>query len=180
MGVGAVAPPVRIAVGAVDVVPPVERVEIPGVALALVVNRPAVEQHHGDVEAPFGGEQHPPAQPGEVLGIEAGEIEAGQTVESQPGAGAQPGARLEVVEPRLVRPQADDVMAPRDERVEIALEVEAAGALAVLAMIDEVVPMVRAREVHGTARAVLEVAGVSRVNAKGRHAAELERSTGPA
>ena len=48
------APGVGVAVDAVDVVAAVEGVAVPGVALALVVDRPAVEQHHGDVEAPVG------------------------------------------------------------------------------------------------------------------------------
>src|SRR4029077_11219560 len=42
MDSGPVSPGIGVAVDAVDVVPPVEGMAIPGVALALVVNRPAV------------------------------------------------------------------------------------------------------------------------------------------
>jgi hypothetical protein len=175
VGIDPVPPAIGIAVGAIDVVPAVEGVAIPGVSLALAVDRPAVEQHDGDIDPPLRGPQHPPAQAGEVFGIEAGEIEAGPAVEGKPGTGAQPRPRIEIVEPGLVSPETDEVVPPGRERVQIALEVEAARALAV---VHQVVPVMGARQVDGAPLPVLEIARVRGVDAERRHAAEAEVSTG--
>ncbi len=157
---------VGVAVDAVDVVLTVEGVAVPGVAFTFVVDRPAVEEHHRDVEAPLAGPDHPAPQTLEVLWIEAGEVEAGTAVQGSAGAGALVDPGVEVVRPGLVGPEADEVVPPAGEAVQVALEVEGAGALGV---VDQVVPVVRAGEDDGAAFGVLEEVGVSRVNAEGGH-----------
>lgn len=155
---------VRVAVDAVDVVLAVEGVAVPGVAFAFVVDRPAVEEHHRDVEAPLAGPDHPAPQALEVLGVEAGEVETGPAVQGPPGAGALVDSRVEVVRPGLMGPEADEVVPPAVEAVQVALEVEGAGALGV---VDQVVPVVRAGEDDGAAFGVLEEVGVLGVDAEG-------------
>ncbi len=60
-------------------------------------------------------------------------------------------------------------MTPAGEAVQVALEVEASGALGV---VDQVVPVVRAGEDDGAAFGVLEEVGVVGMDAEGRHRGE--------
>ena len=78
-------------------------------------------------------------------------------------------AGVEVVRPGLVGPEADEVVPPAGEAVQVALEVEASGALGV---VDQVVPVVRAGEDDGAAFGVLEEVGVVGMDAEGRHRGE--------
>jgi hypothetical protein len=50
--------PVRIAVDAVDVVRPMVRVEWPRIAVAVVVDAPALEEHDADVDPLLAGLDH--------------------------------------------------------------------------------------------------------------------------
>src|SRR5947199_3708512 len=73
---------------------------------------------------------------------------------------------MKVMRPGLVGPEADEVVPPAGEAVQVALEVEGAGALGV---VDQVVPVMRAGEDDGAAFGVLEEVGVLRVDSEGGH-----------
>ena len=119
MDVQTVSAGVGIAIDPVDVIVAVEGVAEPRIPLAVVVDRPAVKEHDGHEEAPLAGADDPGPQSIEVLGIELSKVEAA-------GFGARPDGRANLVSPGFMSPETDEVVSPRREPVEVALEVKGA------------------------------------------------------
>ena len=150
------------------VVQRVERVALDVVRRRAQVQRPPVEQHHADVDPGLAGLDHALSKAIEEGRVELLEVEAGLAVLCQAGTGPRPrlrrhvqvevaasGLRADLLPP----PQPDEVVAALGEEAQVAVVIEALGLGRAFGArthpVVEVVPDVRAGEVHGPLGAVV-------------------------
>jgi len=167
----ALAVTVGVAVDAIDVIAGMKRMALPGAFGEL--HGPALEEHHGDVDAPLAGCAQAAAEPVEIDAVILGQIELRLAVEGLSRPGPRKRLRrggvdafvppLGVPSDRLPGPQPDEVVAEPFEAIEVGGEVERRRGIA-RPDVDQVRPGMRAGQIDRFAGPVGEVAGVLRVS----------------